>query len=169
MRRLRPADLLAGLGGLVLYGSLFLTWYGFKAPPVRIQTRGSAVTILNTFVGPADSTGWQSFAVSDIVLAAVAALAVSIPLAIALLPQRVSLPVTLAILTSVAGIVAVLLVVAHLIFQPGPDQYVEVRAGAWVGLAGALLVTAGGWLSLADERTPGAVPPTVPRRPAPPS
>jgi hypothetical protein len=163
MRRLRPADVLAGIGGLVLFGSLFLTWYGrVFLTPGELGSSGEPRYPVSA---------WRAFSVIDVVLAAIAVLAIAIPLAVALLPRRVSLPVTLAILTSVAGIVATLLVIFRLIFQPGPNAllaFVVVRPGAWVGFAGALLVTAGGWLSLADERTPGAVPPRVPRRPAPP-
>ena len=40
--------------------------------------------------------------------------------------------------------------------------------GAWLALAGALIAWIGRWLSMRDESTPGAVPPELPRRPAPP-
>ena len=44
MGRLRPADLLAGLGGAVLAGSLFLHWYGLDAStaPTRASARRPA-------------------------------------------------------------------------------------------------------------------------------
>jgi hypothetical protein len=50
-----------------------------------------------------------------------------------------------------------------------PGDGLAVRYGAWLGLAAALLMLAASWAALHDERTPGAVPPDVPRRPAPPA
>ena len=42
-----------------------------------------------------------------------------------------------------------------------------IRYGAWIGLAAAVVMLAGCWGAMRDERTPGAAPPNVPRRPAP--
>jgi hypothetical protein len=68
--------------------------------------------------------------------------------------------VALGVLTTVAGIVAVPLAVVRLLERPS--------VGAWLGVVGAAGVLVGGWLSMRAERVPGAVPPHVPRRPAPP-
>jgi hypothetical protein len=173
MSRLRPADVLAGIGGVVLLGSLFLKWYGFDASaltdrhvvPVAIsQFAGRAARSLAAAVP--SLTAWQAFSIIDVLLAAIALLAIALPIVTAL-ARGPAKPVAFAVLTSVFGLLAVLLVLFRLVDQPGNDQLVAVKAGAYVGLAGALLTFAGGWLALADERTPGAVPPQVPRRPAP--
>jgi hypothetical protein len=37
--------------------------------------------------------------------------------------------------------------------QPGPNDLVEVRAGAWLGLLSAALMLYGGYLSMRDEGT----------------
>jgi hypothetical protein len=64
----------------------------------------------------------------------------------------------------------VALALRALVFQPGANQVATVEYGAWIGLAGALLLTIGAWWSLADERTDAPesayVPPAP--RPAPP-
>jgi hypothetical protein len=160
---------LAGIGGVVLLGSLFLHWYGFDS---RVPIKGLAHVPrprASLYYGPlaqAATTAWQAFSVIDVLLAAVALLAIALP-AVTALAHGPAKPVAFAVLTTVGGIVAVLLVLFRLVNQPGNDALVAVEPGAWVGLAGALLTLAGGWLSMADERTPGAVPPRVPRRPAP--
>ena len=41
-----------------------------------------------------------------------------------------------------------------------PLDGADLRIGAWLGLAGAVIAWVGSWLSLRDESTPGAVAPT---------
>jgi hypothetical protein len=168
MGRLRLADVIAGIGGVVLLGSLFLKWYGFDASGlVPEPLRSGVIQELNSFSTPS-ATAWQIFSITDILLAAVALLAMAIPVvtAVATTPAK---PVALTVVTSVAGAFAVLLVLYRIVNQPGDNALIAVKAGAWIGLAGALISFAGAWLAMADEHTPGAVPPPVPRRPAPPS
>jgi hypothetical protein len=50
-----------------------------------------------------------------------------------------------------------------------PFGDLELRHGAWLALAGALIAQARSRMALRDESTPGAVAPDVPRRPAPPA
>jgi hypothetical protein len=147
--RLRGGDVLAGLGAGVLLVALFLDWFG-----------------------PVGASGWDSL--GWLVLAiAVAAIALAVWLVVATAVARpVTHVVAADVLASVASAIAfVVLALRALVFQPGPNALVELRSGAWVGLAGALAMTIGAWWSLADERTDATesayVPPTP--RPAPPS
>jgi hypothetical protein len=64
-----------------------------------------------------------------------------------------ALPVALGVLTSVVGVIAVVL---------------AAFAAGWAAVVGAVGMLAGGWLSLRAEHVPGERPPHVPRRPAPP-
>ena len=163
MNRVRPADVLAGVGGVVLLGSLWLKWYGLD--PGAFAMDGATISVLNTFV-PADVTAWQAFSVTDVLLAVFALLAIGVPVSSAL-ARRPSKPVAFTVLSSIGGFLAVLLVLYRLVNQPGSNELVAVKPGAWIGLAGAILTFAGSWLAMADESTPGAVPPQVPLRPAP--
>jgi hypothetical protein len=72
------------------------------------------------------------------------------------------------VLTTLAGAVALLLIVWRLADQPGPDPRREVHGGAWLGLAAAALVAGGGWRSMRVERIPGVSAPPVEVLPAPP-
>jgi hypothetical protein len=166
MSRLRPGDVVAGVGGAVLFVSLFLHWYGFDAKPL-IKTVGSGGTVdTQGLGGVAPITAWQAFSVVDILLAACALLAIAVPVVTAL-ARGPAKPIALDILASCGGVLAVLLIVFRLIAQPGNDALIAVKGGAWIGLAGALIALAGAWWAMADERAPGAAPPRIPRRAAP--
>jgi hypothetical protein len=143
---MRKAEPIAGLGGMLLLISLFLPWYA----------RGSEPAL----------TAWSAFAVADIVLALIALLALAVP-AVSAIARGPAAPIATEVASSVLAAIAVLIVAFRFVFPPGDELSLDV--GAWVGLVGALLAFAGSWLSMADESTPGAVTPDVPRRPAPPA
>jgi hypothetical protein len=136
LRRLRAGEwLLAGAGALLLV-SLFLPWYGVSD-------------------GAATRTGFEAFAVLDVVLALIAAGAVAVlPVTAA---QRVSaVPLALQSLITVAGLVALVLVLVRVLNLPGDATGREWAL--WMGLAGAAGVVVGGLVAMRDERPspPGA-------------
>ena len=141
MSKLRPADIVAGVGGLALLIALFLPWYD-------------------------DLSAWQAFSVVDILLALAALLAVALP-DVTALASGPAKPVAFAVLSSVGSILALLLVLWRLV--DAPADHLGLRYGAWIGLAAALTMLGGCWGAMRDERTPGATPPSIPRRPAPPA
>lgn len=146
--RLRAGEWLAAAAAVAIAVTLALPWYGARAREDTV-------------------TGFESFAVIDVLLLVVAA--VGLTLAI-LQATRTSpaLPVAFGVLTVTTGLIAVLLVLYRLINEPGPDDFIEVRAGAWLGLAAVVALTAGGWLSIANERVRGLPPDREPElRPTP--
>jgi hypothetical protein len=144
---MRKAEPIAGLGGVLLLVSLFLTWYD--------STPGAEP-------GGSSLTGWEAFAVIDVLLAALALLAIAVPI-VSALASGPAKPIGIAVIASSVGWLGIVLVGFRLLDNPGP-----LRAGAWLALAGATVAWIGSWLSLRDESTPGATPPELPRRPAPP-
>ena len=168
MSKLRPADWLAGLGGLILLGSLWLKWYGPDFSGLLPKgARGAHVLVVNGAQPFApDLTAWQAFSVLDVILALIALLAIAVPVVTAFATSPAK-PVALSLLASVFCALAALLILYRIVNQPGSNALVAVKPGAWIGFAGALIACAGSWLALADERTPGAAPPQVPLRPAP--
>jgi hypothetical protein len=138
---MRRAEPLAGLGGLLLLVSLFLPWYS----------------------GSEDFTGWQALAVIDVLLAILAVPAILVPV-LSLATHGPAKAVGIAVIASATGWLAPLLVAFRLVFPP---DSLDLRYGAWLALAGAILGWVGSWLSLRDESTPGARAPDLPRRPAP--
>jgi hypothetical protein len=63
-----------------------------------------------------------------------------------------AIPVTLSVIVTVLGLINLLVLIYRvLINEPGSDDVVEQQAGAFVGLAGAIAIVIGGYLSLRDE------------------
>jgi hypothetical protein len=153
LRRLRPAECLVGVAAVALAVSLFLTWYAVGAGG------GSLAVATN---------GWEAFAVIDVLLALTSLMGLALVVAQAS-RRSPGWPVALGVLTTACGLLATLLVALRILDEPGPDRAVEVRAGAWVALAAAAALTAGGWWSMRDERSPGAPEPRIEVRPAPPA
>jgi hypothetical protein len=146
LRRVRGGEWLAGLAGVALIVALFLHWYDAR---------------------PAPLTGWEAFAVTDVLLAL---LALSGPLLLAFQATRESpaLPTGTSIVCATCGALAAAIVLVRLVVEPEADRVVGIDAGAWAGLAAALALLAGGWWSLESEHSPGAPVPPVEVRPAPP-
>jgi hypothetical protein len=134
LHRLRPAELLALLAGVLLAVSLFLPWFDFPGG------RESA---------------WTALTVTEIPAAA-AALAALALVAVTLRQRSPALPVAFAVLTIILGFVAV--VVVGLRTLALPDMALGRCYGLWLGLAGTVGVLIAGWLSVGDERPFWGVP-----------
>jgi hypothetical protein len=162
LSRVRSADWLAGAGGLILFVSLWLKWYGFDAD--ALVPDDAFFTATNGDIP--DITAWQAFSEIDVLLALFALPAIGIPISAAL-SKVPTAPVAFTVVGTCASFLAVLLVAFRLLDQPGSNELVAVKYGAWIGLAGAVVAFVGSWLAMADEHTPGAVPPQLAVRPAP--
>jgi uncharacterized membrane protein len=145
MGRLRDGEWIAGAGGVALLAAMFLHWYG---------------------AGPVELTAWQAFDVLDVVLALLAL--VPLGLVVTQATRRSpSIPVTFSVLSTLAGMLAALLILYRIVNQPGPNDLVEVQAGAWLGFVAAVVVAAGGWRSMRVEPIPGTPMPPIEDLPAP--
>jgi hypothetical protein len=155
----RRAEPIAGLGGILLLGSLFLRWYGGAGfDPAVVDALPPGISIF----GPADITAWQAFTVIDILLALIAVTAILVPV-LSVATRGPAKSIGIAVIASAVGWIGVLLVVFRLIDMPTDDM--RPLFPAWIGLAGAVIAWVGSWLSLRDESTPGAVVPDLPLRP----
>src|SRR5215203_6086965 len=163
LRRLRVGEWVLGASGLLLLVALFLPWYELRegivvGPPDVLDARASA---------------WDAFTVIDLLLAvgALAAIAVAAVTATHATP---AVPLAMESLITLFALVLLVLVVFRLADPPdvsflestaGPAtrehvEDVDRAAGAWLGLAGALGIFAGGLVAMRDERRPPARGPT---------
>jgi hypothetical protein len=128
LRRLHAGEWIAAASGLALLVSLFLPWYDARDDSI---------------------SGWEALAVTDIVLAIVAACGVL--LAIVTATQRVpAVPIALSALVTLVGAVGLVLIVVRALVLP---DNVDGREWAlWLGVAGAVGIVAGAFVSMRDER-----------------
>ncbi|HEX3693225.1 MAG TPA: hypothetical protein VHU13_07765 [Solirubrobacteraceae bacterium] len=127
--RLRLGELLALVGAGCVIVSLTLSWY---------QTPDGNLSAWATF-GPA---------VVLLMLAALAALA----LVLATVTERsTALPVAAAVWCTLFGIVGLIASVVRLLERPHDAS--ALCGGPWLAFAGTLLILAGAWQSMRDERT----------------
>ena len=147
-RRVDAGATVAALGALLLFVSLFLDWYG--------EAREGY-------------SAWTVFEVIDLLLAAIALLALSSFVSRTFEPRLPDAPLLL------LGGAAVVVTGSQLI--DGPPAVTlsefELQTGAWLALAGAALLLAGAFMSVAHvsfsveprEPTPDPVTETVKMRP----
>ena len=151
LRRLRAGEWLLAGSGVLLLASLFLPWYSMSEATALSPGGG----MLSVPIAAATRTGFEAFAVLDVVLALIAAGAVAVlPVTAA---QRVpAVPLALQSLITVAGLVALVLVLVRVLNLPGDATGREWAL--WMGLAGAAGVVVGGLVAMRDERPspPGA-------------
>lgn len=148
--RLRPGEIVAAVGALLLFIFMFFfKWYGVSLPGGQQQLANA----LGVDTGALAVNGWHGHTVLRwlMLLTIIAALG----LAFLTATQRtVALPVTMAVIaTALAALLTVLLAYRVIINEPGPNQYIDVKIGAWLGLLASALITYGGYLSMRDEGT----------------
>jgi uncharacterized membrane protein len=119
-------ELTAGLAGAALLVSLFLPWFG---------------------PDPAAS-GWEALSVLDLVLAAVAVGAVSLPMLRAT-QRKTDLPIIVTSLVALVAIVASVMVLYRLADPAGDGREI----GLYLGLAAVFGVSAGAWAAMRNEGT----------------
>jgi hypothetical protein len=147
LRRLRLGELLALAGVICVIGSLFLPWYENSLGKL---------------------SAWDTFGPALVLLIAAAAAALGLVVS-AMTERSTALPVAAAVWSTLFGIVAVIAAVVRVLERP--EHATSLCAGAWLALAGAILMLVGSWQSLRDERgsmyEPAEPPPLSPPDPHP--
>ncbi len=156
LSRVRTSEWLSGLAGLLMLVTMFgFDWYeiGGAAGPA-IDALGSAGINAETGIKAWESQGFTGTIANLVILAAALS---GIGLAVLAATSRtVALPVAASALTAQLGGAAVVMVILRIIFQPGPNEFVDIEPGILVELAAAALVTYGGWRSMEEEMGPYA-------------
>ena len=127
--RLRVGEILVLIGALGVIFSFTLDWY---------QNAERSFDAFDTF-GPA------------VVLLLLSAVVALILVVTTVTERSTALPVAAAIWSTLFGFVAVIAAIVRLLERP--QGATSLCAGAWMALAGALLILVGSWESMRDERT----------------
>jgi hypothetical protein len=143
--RLRTGEMVAAVGSILLFVFMFFfSWYGVGGPVGNLA---------ESFGVKASVDGWNGHSILRWLM--LATIVVGLGLAFLTATQRtVALPVTAAVLTTtVAGITAILLAYRVILNEPGPNELIDVKIGAWLGLLSTALVAYGGYLAMRNEGT----------------
>jgi hypothetical protein len=144
--RLRPPEWLVGAGALVLLISLFLLdWYS-------VSFSFSDAMSSESFHASVD--GWHGHTVLRWFVLLLVAGGVAL-FVTTLLCEAPAIPAAIAPpLTAFALLTTILLAYRVLLNEPGPNEFVSVDLGAWIGLLAAVATTAGAWWSMRREGGP---------------
>jgi hypothetical protein len=120
--RARQGRLIAGVGGLLLFGFLFLPWFGEAG---------------------VNSTGWEGQSSTDIYLliTAMVAVAAALPSTRAMLLPGVTMSGAAALLGGVATVLLIWL--SFIDFPSGADR----KIGVYLALVAAIVIAIGGFMS----------------------
>ena len=146
LARLRPADWLTGIAGLASLLLLWAPWYSLSDGTIN---------------------GWQAFGLIDvfIVIAALLGIATWLVTAARDTPE---LPVVMDVVTAPIASLSALLVLIRLLDLPYAEVTTGREWGVFAGTVAVILVAAGAWMAMRDERAPGLRPgPEVRTMPAP--
>jgi hypothetical protein len=141
--RLRLGEWLVGAGAIVLLASMFLLkWFG-----VNGHVGPAAVA----FGLPTSVNAWHSM--TDLrwlmLVTIVCALALAYWQATR---QSPALAASASVIVTVLAVLTLILLLYRvLINEPGPDSFVDQKAGAFVGLASAIAIVYGGYRSMREE------------------
>jgi hypothetical protein len=146
LRRPRAGEWALGLAGAVLFGSLFLSWYGIRG------------------CDDCDVSGWSALAVNDAIVAAAGLLAIA-ALITTLVYRTTAVPIAVTAVAVLLVSVAMVLAIVRLAFPPEVGSYDDLtrELGLFVALATAAGAFVAGIVSMRDER-----PRRAPGDPAPP-
>jgi hypothetical protein len=146
-----PGEYYGFLGAAVLFGSLFLPWYGTSANP-NAQINGLHHVTLNAF---------QTFKLLDILLVA----ACTAPFILAwIIARGHALTWRPGEVTMIVGMTAFVLIILNgvVLGKPGdPDSEIHLKIGWYIGLLGSIGICAAGVLRQAeaahDRKPPGVL------------
>ena len=173
LSKLRAGELLAGLAGAALLIVMFLPWYGLAG---LSEPFGGALARQAGI--PTTANAWRAFDLIDILLFLTVVAAVGAAV-VAATQQSVALPVAASVILTALGVLVTGLVLYRLVNEPGSDQFIDIRFGAYLGFVLCARVALGGFMSMQEEGTSfgqaadqlqgrgAAAPPPPPAQPPP--
>jgi hypothetical protein len=158
--KVRPGQRIAAIAGIVLFIVMWFSWYGVDLDKI---TGGKGIANLGI---DTTANAWQSFSWIDLLMLLTALVAVGAAAMAASGRMSAAGIAPAAGLTTGLGALCTLLILYRLINEPGPDQLLNIKFGAWLGLVASAVVAFGGFRAMGEERATEPAAPTP--APAPP-
>ncbi|TMM09608.1 MAG: hypothetical protein E6G00_09710 [Actinobacteria bacterium] len=160
--RLMWSEYLGFVGALVLFGSLFLTWWSTSCSSIQGQAGTPAGCNINSKLHghPGDFTAFQTYRFLGWLLVAACAAPFILGYIIARGHELTWRPGEV---TMIVGMLAAALILMNgiILGRPGSTVDLSFGGGYWIGLLGALLILAGGLIRQAQgaraRKPPGVV------------
>ena len=140
--RLRSTEWILGAFGVALLGVMWLDWYAYGVYAPIGENDGTAVAI-----EPVNA--WEAFAVTDIVLATAAILAIAVAVVTAT-QKTPAIPVALETLTGLLTLIASIFVFIRVLSVP--EEGLVRGVGPMLGLPLILGLTLAAWFGMRNER-----------------
>jgi prepilin signal peptidase PulO-like enzyme (type II secretory pathway) len=126
---------------------MFLPWYGLAGlgepfGGALARQAGVATTV----------NAWRAFDLIDILLFLTVIAAVGAAV-VAATQQSVALPVAASVIVTALGVLVTVLVLYRLVNEPGSDQFIDLRFGAYLGFVLCAVIALGGFMSMQEEGT----------------
>ena len=153
-RTARLGAAVAGAGGLLLFGSLFLTWYKVFGSDITEGPLGGVIEDVGGAVGidvedSVNRTGWESFEITDVVCA-IAGIVAFARAGIAIFGESDDPPIPGSVLTLALGAAALALVIYRIVNPPGVGEEREI--GVWIGAFAAGSIVYGSYVAMQSDK-----------------
>jgi hypothetical protein len=126
VNRLSRGEQIAGAAAVLLFIDMFLHWYSANVSDSisRLAARAGVSTSVSA---------WEAFSYTDLLLLVTILVALAM-VGMRAMGTRVNLPVSLPLVAAVLGALMTLLVLYRILNQPGPNDFINVEYGAFIGL-----------------------------------
>lgn len=126
VNRLSRGEKIAGAAALLLLIDMFLNWYS-----VNISGALSAAASRAGIDTSVDA--WQAFGTTDLLML-ITILAALTMVGLRVMGRSANLPVSLPLVVAALGAITTVIVLWRIINQPGPNDFINVEYGAYLGL-----------------------------------
>jgi hypothetical protein len=135
VNRLGRGEQIAGIAAVLLLIDMFLNWYS-------ANLSGALSAAADKFGVDTSVNAWQSFSTTDLLIF-LTVLAALVMVGMRVMARSASLPVSLPLVVVALGALTTLIVLWRIINQPGPNDFINVEYGAYIGLLLLIALTYG--------------------------
>jgi hypothetical protein len=139
VNRLSRGEQIAGAAAVLLLIDMFLNWYS-------ANISGALSAAAARFGVDTSANAWQSFSTTDLLIF-LTILAALVMVGMRVMARSADLPVSLPLVVAALGAITTIIVLWRIVNQPGPNDFVNVEYGAYIGFVLLIALTYGAVLA----------------------